>query len=164
MGAVAPTWNCPECDAEIVEPVRRGPHLSACRRSLNAKYKYFNGDTKHPYEFKACLTCNTKSWIQKRNDYCSQRCSKLGNLNPSSQRDSHHGLTKVEYVRAHELVRRARGNAFGCAHCGTNVQRVYHWANISGDYWNTEDYINLCVPCHDRYDRAKNGFGCLTSS
>lgn len=121
----------------------------------NAQYRYLIGDDKHPYEFKACDTCGEESWIQKRRSHCSYRCSKLGDKNPSKQKASGHSLTKVEYAGAHTAVRKARGSAFGCVHCGTTEDRTYHWANISGDYWNIDDYISLCVPCHDRYDRTK---------
>lgn len=149
-------WNCPECSIEIVEKRRRGPHLSACRRSKNAKYRYLDGDTKHPCEYKACKTCGTEDWYQVRRDFCSYRCSKLGDLNPSKQKASDHGLSASDYARAHTLVNEARGKAFGCMHCQTTEKRMYHWANISGKYWNVYDYINLCVPCHDKYDRDKN--------
>lgn len=33
--------------------------------------------------------------------------------------------------------------------------RVYHWANVTGDYANPEDYIRLCAPCHYRFDLNK---------
>lgn len=149
-------WNCPECGLSVEEKRRRGPHLSACRRSKNAKYKYLPGDTKHPYEYKACKTCGVQDWYQVRRAYCSYRCSKLGDLNPSKNKSSNHNLSKVEYSKAHKQVRKARGKAFGCMHCGTTDQRVYHWANLTGSYWDVYDYINLCVPCHDTFDRRKD--------
>lgn len=149
------TWFCPDCGVEVQNPRQRGPHLSGCRRKANAKYHYMDGDNKHPYEYKACATCGEKSWIQVRRDHCSYSCSKMGDKNPSKQKTSGHTLSKTEYVKAHCVVRNTRGDAFGCMHCGTVEDRMYHWANISGDYWNVEDYISLCVPCHDRFDRRK---------
>ena len=155
MHTTQETWNCPDCGLEVIEPRRRGPHLSACRRSAKAKYRYLDGDNKHPYEFKTCAECGVESWIQVRRDYCSYSCSKMGEKNPARQKWSGQTITVNEYHAAHRAVKRARGRAFGCAHCGTTEDRMYHWANISGNYWDVNDYINLCVPCHDKYDRAK---------
>ena len=148
-------WNCPDCGKVISKPTQRGPHLSGCRRSKNAKYKYLNGDSKHPYEFKTCGTCGVKGWIQTRRDYCSYSCSKMGDLNPSKQRATDHRLTPTEYASAHKAVRKARGKAFGCSDCGTAVDRMYHWANLTGNYFDINDYKSLCVPCHDSFDRYR---------
>ena len=71
-------WGCPECEFETDNPRRRGPHASAHTRFRNAKYRYLNGDTKHPYEFKACKGCGEEKWIQKRRDFCSYKCSQTG--------------------------------------------------------------------------------------
>ena len=122
-----------------------------------AQYIYLDGDSHHPYEWKACATCGQEGWIQKRRGHCSRSCSKMGDKNPSKQKSSGHELTPVEYVTAHKAVRKTRGLAFGCEHCGTVEDRMYHWANVSGDYWNVEDYINLCAPCHDKFDRGEGG-------
>lgn len=123
---------------------------------MPAKYTYLPGDTKHPYELKQCPTCLITTLIQKRRTYCSHRCSKMGDLNPSKQKATNHGLSPVEYATVHNRVRAARGSAFGCSHCLTTEDRVYHWANVSGNYDDVSDYINLCVPCHDRFDRNKS--------
>lgn len=73
---------CAECGESVSGPMR-GPHRSVHVRSAKAKYRYLDGDTKHPYEFKACKKCGEEKWIQTRNDFCSYKCSKLGDLNPS---------------------------------------------------------------------------------
>ncbi len=78
----------------------------------------------------------------------------MGKLNPSKQRASNHGLSPVEYVRAHELVRKNRGKAIACIN-GCLGRTMYHWANISGNYWDVSDYQNMCVPCHDKFDRTR---------
>lgn len=154
---ISDIWLCPECVTQVDEPKRRGPHLSGCRRKAKSPYVYAEGDTHHPMIEKACAECGIVGLIQVRRDHCSRRCSKIGEKNPSQQKNSRHGLTPSQYASAHSAVRKARGSAFGCRHCETTAPRVYHWANISGDYFNVDDYINLCVPCHDAYDRSKGG-------
>jgi hypothetical protein len=144
---------CPIC-SELVEPRKAGPHKSVHVRQAKAKYRYF-GSCKHPYDFKSCVECGEKSWIQVRSDFCSYRCSKMGDRNPIRAKAYPHGMDPSEYARAHTKVNRLRGKAFGCSICKTQVDRMYHWANISGDYENPFDYWSLCVPCHDRFDRER---------
>jgi hypothetical protein len=56
----------------------------------------------------------------------------------------------------HEWIRRRLGRPSKCEHCGTTEKRMYHWANISGEYKrDITDYMRLCVPCHKRYDLDK---------
>lgn len=120
-----------------------------------AQYVYKDGDKKHPYHWGNCLECGERALM--RNDhkgFCSKRCSKLEDLNPSKQKASHHSLTPGEYAQAHKNVRRERGQAAECIN-GCTGRSMYHWANISGDYWNPSDYQPMCVPCHDRFDRTK---------
>jgi hypothetical protein len=127
-----------------------------------AKYIYAATDVnhKHPLERRICY-CG-QEYLGRRDKparYCSNRCSKLGDLNPMGQKVSEaspHGMTPSEYTRAHKRVYAARGKAFGCAMCNTRESRMYHWANISGRYNDVNDYVSLCVPCHDDFDRAKN--------
>lgn len=49
------------------------------------------------------------------------------------------------------------GNNFGrpnfCEHCKSKDEKMYHWANISGEYKRIrEDWKRLCVSCHKKYD------------
>ena len=146
------------CDVEVPEKRKRGPHLSAHTRIAAAKYEYPDGN-KHPYEWKVCPTCDELKLIRRDKIWCSHRCSKMGDLNPAKQKAFPHGMTKYEYVMAHKAVRLARGKAFGCEHCGTRAKRMYHWANLTGDYWNVWDYKSLCVPCHSKMDYAREDTG-----
>jgi hypothetical protein len=56
------------------------------------------------------------------------------------------------YVRAHQKVNRVRGKAdrcaFGCA------ATIYYWANLTGDYFNPENYAPMCSSCHHLFDQA----------
>lgn len=59
------------------------------------------------------------------------------------------------YLAAHQRVYRARGKASHCEHCGASDDRMYHWANVSGNYLDVSDFIQLCVSCHRKFDAGK---------
>jgi hypothetical protein len=59
-------------------------------------------------------------------------------------------------IAKHNWVVRRLGRPKKCEHCGTTEDRMYHWANISGEYKrDLSDWKRLCVPCHKRYDLDK---------
>lgn len=31
----------------------------------------------------------------------------------------------------------------------------FHWANLTGDYADVNDYARMCVPCHRRFDAER---------
>lgn len=120
-------------------------------------YKVSDTKQKKPYTLKNCASCGRSKMMQTRVTarFCSVACSKLGENNPRWNPDSdYHKYTRVEMTRFHQAVVKARGRAaeHGCTHCGTTEDRVYHWANVSRNYEDVNDYIPLCVPCHYRYD------------
>lgn len=126
-------------DLTIWEPTRRP-----------AKYRYLKGDPKHPYEWKACLSCGEESWIQKHRNYCSYACSKTGPLNPQWKGD------EAGYLACHQRVYRERGVAVGCSTCGLDDPDAhYEWANLTGDYHDVNDYSPMCKPCHSAYDNSR---------
>lgn len=49
----------------------------------------------------------------------------------------------------------ARGKPSECTQCGTTEARMYHWANLTGNYDDIWDYARMCVPCHRKYDRDR---------
>lgn len=56
----------------------------------------------------------------------------------------------------HEWLKRRFGKPQKCESCGTTEKKMYHWANISGEYRrDISDWKRLCVPCHKRYDLDK---------
>ena|SRR3990167_5050758 len=55
------------------------------------------------------------------------------------------------YRGLHNWVERELGKPSLCAICGDDYRRMYHWANISGEYKRElSDWRRLCVPCHKR--------------
>lgn len=137
---------CPKCEIEIRPARRLGPHLSGHLRAERAKYRYLDGDTHHPYEFKACRQCGTESWIQVRRDFCSRRCSRLGSNNPAWVGD------RAKYIGRHVRVYQERGKAtdHACEECDAPAKE---WAQTHDtDGLDPEDYRPLCKSCHFRYD------------
>jgi hypothetical protein len=62
----------------------------------------------------------------------------------------------VTYDGAHIRVRKARGSADHCEHCGSSdPARQYDWASISGNYTDIMDYKPLCRMCHAQFDREE---------
>lgn len=123
-------------------------------------YKVHDVNHKHPYLRKTCLTCGVSKMMQKRAtaQFCSIACGKIGRLNPNFNADPNSPYktkSRSEMVRYHELVYLHRGAPEHCVHCGTTENRMYHWANVSGNYANVNDFIRLCVPCHSAFDRTK---------
>lgn len=60
------------------------------------------------------------------------------------------------YCGFHARVNAKRGRPSQCERCGTTEPRVYHWANLTGNYADPSDYARMCVPCHKRFDMARN--------
>jgi len=127
------------------------------RRHGQFFYKVTDAKTKKPYRRKNCIVCGRSKMMQTRPTaiYCSLRCGKLGDLNPSKKKATAHGLSKSEYVRLHQQVRKIRGKASRCINGCT--ARVYHWANLTGRYEDVSDYQEMCPSCHDSFDRRKQG-------
>lgn len=100
----------------------------------------------------------------KRNVWCSQRCKQgwtgagkgwakgvqVGPLNPSWKGDD------IQYASFHKRVEVKRGKPRRCSHCGTtDPQWTYDWANLTGNYADTDDYARMCRPCHRRFDNER---------
>lgn len=60
------------------------------------------------------------------------------------------------YLRAHRAVDKARGKPKECSVCGaTDPEKVYEWANLTGNYDDVSDYARMCRKCHRAYDRER---------
>lgn len=118
-----------------------------------AKYRYLNGDTKHPYEFKKCPVCKESSWIQTRRETCSYTCARTGDRNPSWNPDSvYKRKTPAEMVKYHKRVVSEYGKAsdYRCIECIKNTAQ--DWANQTGNYEDIEDFDPMCRSCHRKFD------------
>lgn len=59
---------------------------------------------------------------------------------------------EVCYASYHRRVYRKKGKATKCEKCHTLDAKQYEWANVSGRYEDVDDYIQLCVSCHKKFD------------
>lgn len=59
------------------------------------------------------------------------------------------------YGALHDRLKKARGRANRCEECGTTEKRRYDWANLTGKYDDLNDYKQMCIPCHRRFDRDR---------
>lgn len=59
------------------------------------------------------------------------------------------------YATFHKRVEVARGTPSACDGCGTTEACRYEWANLTGNYQDTDDYSRLCVSCHRKHDAAR---------
>lgn len=60
------------------------------------------------------------------------------------------------YHAKHSWVYRNFGSPKQCELCNSKKRKMYHWANISGEYKRQrDDWLRLCVPCHKNYDLNK---------
>ena len=62
----------------------------------------------------------------------------------------------ASYQALHLRVEAVRGAPPECSRCGTSDPTLtYDWANLTGNYADTNDYERMCRSCHRRYDNAR---------
>jgi hypothetical protein len=59
----------------------------------------------------------------------------------------------ASYSTLHARLRRLLGSATHCSvwDCGASY---FEWANLTGDYGDPDDYVQMCGRCHRRFDAA----------
>lgn len=73
----------------------------------------------------------------------------LGEHNP------HWKGADVGYAALHRWIARHKKKNGKCSQCGAVKGRT-DWANISGEYKRElDDYVELCVSCHRRFDLGR---------
>ena len=104
---------------------------------------------------KSCLVCGVlfkpTSTYQK---YCGNFKEKTGcSYEKYKERNRNRRIKPTkEYRNLHYWVEKIKGKASACIFCGKkeNIQ----WANKYHTYQKKiEDYISLCVKCHEIYDK-----------
>ncbi len=88
--------------------------------------------------------------------------SLIGNKRSAGLYDELNGHWKggdVKYTGLHKWVVKKLGQPILCEMCNFDEpNKMHHWANISGKYKrDIKDWIRLCVPCHSKFDRRKDG-------
>ena len=106
--------------------------------------RYMNGDFNHKCAYKPCEGCGFPFWIQKRRRFHNNSCANTVRKSKGDQ---------AKYQACHERVWRKYGKASErICKCG---QQAQHWANLTGNYPDTEDYEAMCIPCHTAYDQGR---------
>lgn len=76
-----------------------------------------------------------------------------------NQAGASHPLWKAEgiaYKGAHSRVKRYRGTPSKCEHCHSEDSALtFDWANLTGRFGDTEDYVRLCRSCHRKFDDSR---------
>lgn len=77
-----------------------------------------------------------------------------------SHGENHHKwkADNVGYNALHSWIKNNYGKAKECENkeCEYKNPKRYDWANISGKYKRTrDDFVQLCVSCHKKYDLGK---------
>lgn len=85
---------------------------------------------------------------------------RLGIMRPAIKRDQRREKNDswkggdAEYQALHVSVQVSRGKPSICEVCGATEGR-FEWANLTGDYFNLDDYQRMCVRCHRRFDAER---------
>jgi hypothetical protein len=63
-------------------------------------------------------------------------------------------------VALHKRVNRLRGKPMLCEVCGSDgdLETIYDWANLTGNYQDINDYKRMCRSCHAKYDNKAMNF------
>jgi hypothetical protein len=115
---------------------------------------------------RSCINKGRQSWLKgKKRPYDSPGSFKKGHdpWNKGKEWPEMFGENNPAWrgnhatmVAHHNWIKRQLGRPQKCEHCGTTEDRMYHWANKSGEYKrDVGDYIRLCVPCHKKYDMER---------
>ncbi len=62
---------------------------------------------------------------------------------------------KATYSALHIRVEAVRGKPSKCDRCGTTQSKRFEWANLTGNYSDTNDYERMCGSCHKRMDASR---------
>lgn len=63
----------------------------------------------------------------------------------------------ASYSAFHHRLTTVRGKPRLCENCKTTTAKKFEWANLTGAYHDTNDYIRLCVSCHRYMDGHGRG-------
>lgn len=97
----------------------------------------------------------TQKVIYKRMKILNIKARKAAPRNQKKENNNNWKGENITYAAAHKRVEIERGKPKVCSSCKTTKAKKYEWANISGDYLDTQDYIRLCVSCHRLFDSKR---------
>ena len=141
--------KCKKCFVEISSRKKFCSHKCYWESKIGEKHSWgekisarLKGKKKSPEHIRKVIEANT------------------GKKHTCMQGDKHFAWkgNKAHYDSIHDWVARYKGREKKCSNCKLNdPKRVYHWANISGEYTrDLDDWIRLCVPCHSKLDKGRD--------
>jgi len=149
------------CSRECRDNSMRGKSKKSVEELVSKKYKYCENCGKkfyNLYKSKSGITYSFNPIRWKNKKYCSHKCfgeadgkSRIGMIETKHPRwigDN------IGYYGVHDWIKKHYGTPSKCEICGLDdVNRVYHWANLSGNYLrDRNDFKRMCVSCHRKYD------------
>lgn len=159
----------PEHIQKIVEARRKNPKFMEHLMTMNASRKGTKLTEEHKRkigkggkgrvlspETRAKIGAKHKGKIVSQETRLKQSRAKMGH-NYNNVGPNHHSWKgdKVKYRQLHAWVARYKLRSGICSECSA-VGKT-HFANISGKYRrDLEDFMEMCVSCHRRYDLARD--------
>lgn len=78
---------------------------------------------------------------------------------PSKEKHPNWGGEHASYSAFHKRLYKIKGLPKRCEVCGLqDGNRAYHWANLTGRFFDINDYKRMCCPCHTNYDNSKRTY------
>lgn len=156
-GATLRTKNCKVCNELMRCPYGQGKQWWEMRKYCSNICR--QESQKKPIE-KVCATCS-KQFITNREriNNCSAKCATR--YRSITYREDKIGTWKgdeVGYSGLHMWIKSKYGKANRCDFLEVknhSKTAIFHWANLSGKYMrNIDDWAQLCVKCHFRFDNG----------
>jgi len=95
--------------------------------------------------------------LRSKNHFCSKECAiKYRNPEGIIKTTGNTNVPDSEYQKIHRWIRLTYGNANKCEICETKDKKRFQWALKKGEQYskNRSAFIELCVPCHRKYDES----------
>lgn len=153
------TLICEYCKQEFQVEYGRRIGRKYCNLSCSASAR--NIERKYLPETRSCRWCGD-DFKPKRisSEFCGYSCSSLfyhlENTKNLELRGFHALVTgSHEYNRVHAKVNKLRNKTFYCRVC--NKHRYTYWANLGSRNPDNvyENFVEMCAPCHTRFDRRR---------
>lgn len=121
--------------------------------------RFVMGKTPPPHrEGCGCFRCTGKVWNEGISTKHIVGAKISESLRGKFGEESRRWLGDKAKIKAiHMWIYKHYGLATRCDKCGNNNASKYEWSNISRTYKREmEDWWQLCISCHRKYDHPKN--------
>lgn len=136
--------------------IKKGQHLSPATQFKKGMIPWIAGQKgKLPPAWN-----KGKAWSYEAKKKMSEG-HKMSAYKPPKGKDHWAWKDDITYGSLHHWIRREKGRADHCEQCGASETEEsprgsFEWGNISHEYKRDfTDWMQLCRPCHRKYDRQK---------